>query len=40
MQLVVVLSFLQGLLSVAERTAQLWIDQSCGEKIVFLYECF
>ena len=23
----------------AERTAQLWRDQSCGVKIVFLYEC-
>ena len=23
----------------AERTAQLWRDQSCGGKIVFLYEC-
>lgn len=40
MLLDVVLMLPPGAPIVAERTAQLWIDQSCGEKIVFLYECF
>lgn len=38
LMLLVVSFMLSGGPITAGRTAQLWIDQSCGEQIVFLYE--